>query len=214
MRVTNSVDTPRPQGPDQAKRSRPGPRGHQKTVLTTCAMWDRHSSRRMATSARGHGERIIALCQQRAGIGIGVQGGIGRWLCHTRVRADASRRHPFFGSDRCVAPGGHPVRGTVSVKIRTIPGPAILSKPRRALFALVSDALPLYHQQTKNLLVAPKSTAYGHGMHSEELAECAPQFRRPRSRIRTNVDGTAPSITPTRSPVLIGSAKSSSTHDG
>lgn len=59
-------------------------------------MWDRHSSRRMATSARGHGERIIALCQQRAGIGIGVQGGIGRWLCHTRVRADASRRHPFF----------------------------------------------------------------------------------------------------------------------
>jgi hypothetical protein len=58
----------------------------------------------------------------------------------------------LFGSDRCVAPGGHPARGTASVKIRTIPGPAILSKPRRALFALVSDALPVYHQQTKNIL--------------------------------------------------------------
>jgi hypothetical protein len=53
-----------------------------------------------------------------------------------------------------VAPGGHPVRGIASAKIRTIPGPAILPKPQRALFALVSDALPLYHQQTKNLLAA------------------------------------------------------------
>ncbi|WP_329361083.1 hypothetical protein [Streptomyces sp. NBC_01483] len=51
-------------------------------------------------------------------------------------------------------------------------------------------------------------------MHSEELAECAPQFRRQGSRIRANVDGTAPSVTPTRSLVLIGSAKSSSAQDG
>jgi hypothetical protein len=73
-----------------------------------------------------------------------------------------SRRQPsFFGSDRCVAPGGHTVRGTVSVKIRTIPGPATLSKPRRALFALVSDALPLYHQQTKNLLVSYSAQKLG-----------------------------------------------------
>jgi hypothetical protein len=57
-------------------------------------MWDRHSSRLMATTARGHGERIVALRRQRAGFG--VQGGIGRWLCHTRVRADAVGGAPFF----------------------------------------------------------------------------------------------------------------------
>ncbi|MFF1605297.1 hypothetical protein ACFVYV_49500 [Streptomyces mirabilis] len=115
----------------------------------------------MATTARGHGERIIALRQRRAGFG--AQGGIGQWLCHTRVQADAVGGTPcFLGSDCCVAPGDHPARGTASVKIRTIPGPAILPKPRRALFALVSDALPLYHQQTKNLLVSysPKKLGF------------------------------------------------------
>lgn len=81
-------------GPHLRERPQPRPHDPQKPLSPTCAMWDRHSSRRMATSARGHGERIIALRQQRAGIG--VQGGIGRWLCHTRVRADASRRHPPF----------------------------------------------------------------------------------------------------------------------
>lgn len=51
--VTNRVDAAALQGPDQAKHSQPGPRGRQKTVLTTCAMWYRgplasttyHSSR-------------------------------------------------------------------------------------------------------------------------------------------------------------------------
>lgn len=36
-RVTNSVDASEPQGPDQDKRSRLGPRGRQKTDQTTCA---------------------------------------------------------------------------------------------------------------------------------------------------------------------------------
>ncbi|WP_405764333.1 hypothetical protein OHU34_02370 [Streptomyces sp. NBC_00080] len=47
----------------------------------------------------------------------------------------------------------HVSRCRASIKIRTIPGPAIMPKPQRAVFALVSDPLALYQQQTKNLLV-------------------------------------------------------------
>ncbi|MFJ1550801.1 hypothetical protein [Streptomyces sp. NPDC088246] len=55
-----------------------------------------------------------------------------------------------------------PVRGTSAIMIRTILGPATPPKSRRALFALASDALPLYHQQTKNLLVSysPKKLGF------------------------------------------------------
>ncbi len=68
---------------------------------------------------------------------------------------------PSSGSDRCVAPDGHPVRGTASVKIRAISGPAVPPKPRQTPLALVSDALPLYHQRTKNLLVSYSPKKFG-----------------------------------------------------
>ncbi len=57
-------------------------------------------------------------------------------------------------SDRCVPQTAPTVRGTAFSKIRTIPGPAIPPEPREAPFAQVSAVLPLYHQQTKNLLVS------------------------------------------------------------
>ncbi len=38
--------------------------------------------------------------------------------------------------------------------IRAMLGPATPPTSRRALFVLVSDPLPPYHQQTKNLLVS------------------------------------------------------------
>ncbi len=139
---------PRSRGcPELALRGRPG---RPRTVVTTCAMGDRHSSRRMDTTARGHGERVIALRQQRAAFG--VQGCVGRWPCHTRARADAVGGTPHFFPALTAAwrRGSHPVPGTASVYIRTISGPAVLPKSRRALFALVSNALPLCHQQTKN----------------------------------------------------------------
>jgi hypothetical protein len=98
--LTKCADSPVLGCPELALRGRPG---HPRTVVTTCAMGDRHSSRRMDTTARGHGERIIALRQQRAAFG--VQGCVGRWPCHTRARADAVGGTPHFsGSDRCVAP--------------------------------------------------------------------------------------------------------------
>ncbi|GHF01375.1 hypothetical protein [Streptomyces griseoluteus] len=45
---------------------------------------------------------------------------------------------------------------------RTIPGPAAPPQSRRALFVLVSDVVPLYHQETKNLLVSysPKKLGF------------------------------------------------------
>ncbi|MFE2318841.1 amidohydrolase family protein [Streptomyces sp. NPDC059441] len=99
-------------------------------------------------------------------------------------------------------------------KIRTIRGPTEPQRPPLTPLPQFRGSQALYHQQTKNVLAAPRSTPYGRRVHSEELAECDPQFRRQGSRIRANVDGTALSVTPTRSPVLIGSAKSSSTQDG
>jgi hypothetical protein len=99
-------------------------------------------------------------------------------------------------------------------KIRTIRGPTEPQRPPLTPLPQFRGSQALYHQQTKNVLATPRSTPYGRRVHSEELAECAPQFRRQGSRIRANVDGTALSVTPTRSPVLIGSAKSSSTQDG
>lgn len=50
VRVTNSVDAPEPPRPNLRERRRTGPRGRQKTVPTTCAMWDRHGSGRAAAS--------------------------------------------------------------------------------------------------------------------------------------------------------------------
>lgn len=144
--LTKCADSPVLGCPELALRGRPG---RPRTVVTTCAMGDRHSSRRMDTTARGHGERVIALRQQRAAFG--VQGCVGRWPCHTRARADAVGGTPHFFRLRPLrgAAGSHPVRGTASVEIRTISGPAVLPKSRRALFALVSNALPLCHQQTE-----------------------------------------------------------------
>ncbi|MGW8554507.1 hypothetical protein [Streptomyces tubercidicus] len=45
--------------------------------------------------------------------------------------------------------------------IRTMLGPATPPNSRRALFALVNDALPLYRQQAKNLLGAPQALTSG-----------------------------------------------------
>jgi hypothetical protein len=75
---------------------------------------------------------------------------------------------PLFRLRRCTAPGSHPVRGSASVKIRAISGPAVPPKPRQALFALVSDALPLYRQQTKNLLVSYSPKRLGFFWTSEK----------------------------------------------
>lgn len=102
-RVTNPADALTSQGSDLDLRAHPGSTGRPWTVSTTCAMWDRHSSRRMAATARGHGKRVIALRQQRAGFG--VQGGIGRWLCHTRVRADAVGGTPVKAETGAVCAG-------------------------------------------------------------------------------------------------------------
>ncbi len=145
--------TPRPgktNGPKtRARCACPGSVGRPWTAGTTCAGQDRHCPRRMATASRGHGEEIVSPRRRRAGFG--VLGGLGRWARHTGVRADASG--PLSGSDRCVAPGSDPARGSTSVEFRTVSGPAFPPKPRQALLAPVSDALPLYPRQTKNLLV-------------------------------------------------------------
>jgi hypothetical protein len=50
----------------------------------------------------------------------------------------------------------------LTVKIRTIPGPTNRSECGKSLFALVSNVWPVYHQQTKNLLVSysPKKLGF------------------------------------------------------
>ncbi len=67
-----------------------------------------------------------------------AQAGVFRYLLLCR---DRCQRGPRAGT----GPGN---------SIETMLGPATPPTSRRALFALVSDPLPPYHQQTKNLLGA------------------------------------------------------------
>ncbi|EFE71460.1 predicted protein [Streptomyces viridosporus ATCC 14672] len=102
-----------------------------------------------------------------------------------RVTPECERMHqaPLSGSDRCVAPGSHPARGSTSVEFRTVSGPAFPPKPRQALLAPVSDALPLYPRQTKNLLVPYSPKKLGSFQPRQKDTRLVPAPAPPTARV-------------------------------